>query len=127
MVATIMDTNVVIDYLRDKPEARTFIERHEGDLMLSVITVAELYTGVKGEAERQALDGFCSIFPVLPVTLPIARRAGLLRNTYAKSHGLGLGDATIAATAQEHRALLATLNVKHFPMFTGLQPPYPSG
>jgi len=30
----------------------------------------------------------------------------------------------IAATALEHGLALATLNVRHFPMFEALEPPY---
>ncbi|TFG89271.1 MAG: type II toxin-antitoxin system VapC family toxin, partial [Hyphomicrobiales bacterium] len=41
-----------------------------------------------------------------------------------KSHGVGLADAIIAATADSENAELKTLNVKHYPMFKGLTPPY---
>jgi predicted nucleic acid-binding protein len=35
-----------------------------------------------------------------------------------------LPDAILAALAQSERAELKTLNVKHYPMFGGLKPPY---
>jgi len=37
---------------------------------------------------------------------------------------LGLADALLAATAHCHGLELRTLNVKHYPMFPGMQPPY---
>ena len=37
------------------------------------------------------------------------------------SHGLGMGDALIAATALESRLVLITANIKHFGAVAGLQ------
>jgi hypothetical protein len=50
--------------------------------------------------------------------------AGILKRDFGKSHGVGLADAILAATAQAEGAELATLNVKHYPMIKGLRPPY---
>jgi predicted nucleic acid-binding protein len=45
--------------------------------------------------------------------------------TYRQSHGgVGIADYLIGATAELHGAELATLNVRHFPMFPGLRPPF---
>ncbi len=38
--------------------------------------------------------------------------------------GIGVADLMIAATAQHSGLKLATTNVRHFPMFRGLKPPY---
>lgn len=38
--------------------------------------------------------------------------------------GIGLGDYLIAATAEINGLELATLNVRHFPMFPDLRPPF---
>ena len=43
---------------------------------------------------------------------------------YAASHGVGLADAIIAATATLEDAALGTLNIKHYPMLAGLEPAY---
>ncbi|MCE5326096.1 MAG: hypothetical protein LLG01_06740 [Planctomycetaceae bacterium] len=47
--------------------------------------------------------------------------AGLLKRDSGKSHGIGLGDAIVAATAMAHKAALLTLNTKHYPMLSGLK------
>lgn len=61
----------------------------------------------------------------LPLDEPIARRAGDLgRRWRASNRGLATIDLVVAATALEHSLDLATLNVRHFPMFEGLEPPY---
>jgi len=70
------------------------------------------------------LDDFVSLFRVIPVTVDIARAGGLLKRDFGKSHGVGLADAIIAATAQVENAELSTLNVKHYPMLSDLEPAY---
>ena len=54
----------------------------------------------------------------------IASRAGVFVRHYQASYGLDDIDALIAATAEHHDVKLATLNVKHFPMFAKLRRPY---
>lgn len=39
----LIDTDVLIDYLREQPEAVTYIEGLTEPLLMSAITVAELY------------------------------------------------------------------------------------
>ena len=46
------------------------------------------------------------------------------RREYGKSHGVGLADALIAATAEVVGAQLVTLNKKHFPMLDDVYVPY---
>lgn len=122
--AVLVDTDVLIDFLRGRDEAVSYIQNHVDRLILSAIVVAELYAGVKGDPEVEVLDQFVESCEVVPVTAEIARAGGFLRRDYGKSHGVGLADAVIAATAQALDAELGTLNVKHFPMFAGLAPAY---
>lgn len=120
----LVDSDVMIDYLRGLEQAVAFVKAHSRRITLSSITVAELYAGAKGEAELAALNDLTTVFRVLPVTVEIARTGGLLRRDFVKSHGVGLADAVIAATAQHHGAALCTLNVRHFPMIPNLKPAY---
>ena len=120
----LLDTDIVIDYLRGVPEAVAYLEARSETLVLSAITVAELYAGVREGKERTALHAFLGAFTVVSVDQEIAERGGLLRREYGKSHGVGLADAIIAACAEHSSADLATLNGKHFPMFPETRPPY---
>lgn len=120
----LLDTDVVVDFLRGDAQACEYFQSRQKEIVLSAITVAELYSGARDEHEADDLDQFISLFPVIPVTRPIAKLAGYYQREWRKSHGLMLGDAVIAATACGENARLATLNVKHFPMFPGLKPPY---
>lgn len=62
---------------------------------------------------------------LLPVTDAVARRAGRHLRAFRRSHpGIDLADYLIAATAEEEGARLVTLNVRHFPMFGALRPPW---
>ena len=120
----LVDTDVLVDFLRGHSKAVAFVNAHSQRIILSSIVVAELYAGVKGDAELRVLDNFVSIFRVVPITPEIAKIGGLYKRDYGKSHGVGLADAILAATAEVENAELKTLNVKHYPMFKGLQPAY---
>jgi hypothetical protein len=121
---TLLDTDILVDFLRGHDRAVTFVTAHSDRIVLSAVVVAELYSGVKGDAEKAVLDSFVALFPVAPVTAEIARAGGLYRCDYGKTHGVGLADAILAATAEAEGAELATLNVKHYPMVKGLRPAY---
>jgi hypothetical protein len=54
----------------------------------------------------------------------IAERGGLFSRDYRASHGCGLADCLIAATADLHGLSLVTLNAKHFPMLHDVETPY---
>ena len=120
----LIDTDVLIDYLRGRPEAVSYLESLTESLLISAITVAELYAGVREGAERIAVEAFLSVFNVIPVDDVIAANGGLIRRDYGKSHGVGLADAIIAATAENSKAKLVTLNKKHFSMLSDVITPY---
>jgi predicted nucleic acid-binding protein len=119
----LIDTDVLVDFLRGLPKAVKYIKAHSEEIIISAITVAELYAGVRDEELRQ-LDDFISIFDVIPVSHAIAKSGGLYKQQYHKSHGTGLADAIIAATSVIGDAELKTMNTKHFPMLKGLRAPY---
>ncbi len=120
----LIDTDVVIDYLRGQADAVAYLEGLIEPQLLSAITVAELYAGVREGKERTALDTFLTAFEVVPVDEVMAVKGGLYRRDYGRSHNVGLADALIAATAEVRQAALVTLNKKHFPMLAAVIVPY---
>jgi predicted nucleic acid-binding protein len=120
----VVDTDVLIDYLRDQPGAVAFLEGCEQPLAVSVVSIAELYVGVREGEERVRLDAFVAAFEALPLEREAGVRAGLWRRQYGPSHGTGLADALIAASAHHAGATLATLNRRHFPMLADVLVPY---
>jgi predicted nucleic acid-binding protein len=117
----LIDTDVWIDFLRGQAQAVRFIKALPNRVFISAVSVAELHVGVREGVERQALDELLSTLEVLDLNTTIATKGGLLRRDYGRSHGVGLNDALIAATAQEHGLQLCTLNVKHYPALAKAQ------
>ena len=111
----LVDTDVWIDFLRGLQAARKFVRALPDETAISAVSVAELYAGVREGTERDALAALIASLDVIDVTVRVAERGGLIRRDFGKSHGLGLNDALIAATALEHGLRLCTLNVKHYP------------
>jgi len=120
----LLDTDVLVDFLRGHSEAVAFVNAHSARIILSSIVVAELYAGVRGDREQAALEALVSLFRVVPVSGEIAKTGGLYKRDYGKSHDVGLADAILAATAESENAELKTLNTKHYPMLQGLRPAY---
>ena len=124
MSGLLLDTNILIDYLRNRDEAVAYLEECDETLFISVLTIAELYAGARNKKERQAIEFFIEAFKTLPVNKEISIFGGSLRNKYGKSHNTDIIDALLAATAIEHNIQLVTLNKKHFPMLKELIVPY---
>ena len=120
----LVDTDVMVDFLRGHPKAVALVQAQSARIILSSIVAAELYGGVRGDEELNTLDSLIYLFRVVPVSPELARAAGLYKKDYARSHGVGLADAIIAATAEYENADLKTLNTKHYPMLKGLKPAY---
>lgn len=123
-IRLLFDTDVIIDYLRDQADAVQYLENRPEILLISSIVVAELYSGLRDELEREALEAFLKAFEIVPVNEAIAIKGGTYRRDYYKSHGTGLADALITATADIRQAKLVTLNNKHFPMLKDIITPY---
>jgi len=111
-------------FFRGDAKAVSLVNMFHARIILSSIVIAELYAGVRGDAEEVALSNFISLFRVIPVSAEIAKAGGLYKRDYGKSHGIGLADALLAATAEAEKAELKTLNVKHYPMLKDLKPSY---
>ena len=120
----LLDTDVLVDFFRGYSKAVNFINTHSSRIIMSAIVVAELYAGVKGDTEQAALENFISLFRVVPVSAAIAKAGGLYKRDYGKSHGVGLADAVLAATAVAENADMKTLNTKRYPMLKSIKPAY---
>ena len=78
----LVDTDILIDYLRGHPEAGSFLESRLDEVSISAVSVAELYQGVREGRERTLLARMVSALTVLPLTTEIAERAGLFRRDF---------------------------------------------
>jgi len=121
-IACVLDTDIIIDFLRRRVYARKLLEDWAGVglLAISALTHLEVYQGMKsGEQERTDvfLDGLTSV----PVDIAISRQAGrMLGGLRSRGITVGIVDSIIAATALQIGVPLLTNNTEHYP-FPDLQ------
>ncbi len=125
-MTVLVDTSVLIDYLRGHEGAAELLEheRAAAPLQASEITRLEVLAGMRTGEE----DGTRSLLSTLvwhPVDEAVAEEAGSLGRRWLSSHrSIDGADLAIAATAILEGSRLLTCNVRHFPMFTDLRAPY---
>jgi predicted nucleic acid-binding protein len=125
-VSAFVDTSVLVDYLRGHQQAAAVLEeaRTSGPLHASEITRLEILAGMR-TSEEIGTRSLLSALVWHPVDAEVAERAGALgRHWLPSHHSIDSADLAIAATAQLTDLPLLTMNVRHFPMFAGLRPPY---
>jgi predicted nucleic acid-binding protein len=123
-VTALLDTSVLIDYLRGQPDAVRLVQSLTEVPASSEICRVELLQGLRSGEEQDAAELMAAI-DWIPVVEPISVRAGELGRRWRPSHpGIGVADLIIAATAELTDSSLMTLNIKHFPMISGLRVPY---
>jgi predicted nucleic acid-binding protein len=120
----LLDTSILVDILRKDEDALAWFASNATDARTSVISLTELHLGARRQKEERDLVELERLVRPLPVDRDIAVQAGAFIRHYGPSHSLEIPDAIIAATAEHHGLRLATLNVKHFPMFPKLKRAY---
>lgn len=122
----VVDTSVLIDYLRGHLGAADALESaRRGDrLIASEMTRVEVLAGMRGGEERltRALLSALEWRILDEETSEVAGELG--RRWLPSHHTIDGADLVIAATTIVASARLLTRNVRHFPMFDGLRPPY---
>lgn len=112
----VVDADVIIDHLRrsDSIDSQyTKIYEKGYELIMSTVTVAELYSGESAQEEkpqRERLDKILIGIEINSPTLNSAKLVGKLRVDFK----LSLGDAFVAALALEQSAPVATFNAREF-------------
>ena len=120
----VFDTSILIDVLRADPAALDYVRGVPEVPACSEVTRIEVARGLRSP-ERASAERLFQTIRWVPLDEPIARRAGELGRRWDRHRpGISLADLVIAATAEQVGAELATTNVRHFPMFESLQPPY---
>lgn len=118
----IIDTDVIIWYIKGNDEAFKVIENLEA-FSISVITYMELVQGMRNKKElnnlRQALHAWNS--KILYLTEEISAKAMFAVEQHFLSHSIQLADALIGSTAITYGVPLLTGNDKHYKIMKGLQ------
>ena len=123
----LVETDWAVHWLRGREDVihklRQFQEQGVG---LSVISLAELYTGINYSTDpasaRTGLDNFLSLVTVLGVNQEICQIFGE-ENARLRKEGQVIGDfdLLIAATCLHHDLKLLTNNRRHFQRIEGLE------
>ena len=115
------DSNVLIDVSRGNAPAIKYVDGLTEPWLLSQVTAMELIVGARDKRDLAVIDGFLSLYLVVPLSDGIGKRAYELLKSYAKSDDLHVFDSLIAATAMENAFTLVTLNRRHYQMVDGLK------
>lgn len=120
MTTYLLDTSVIIDYLRGKPDAVKLLDTTEGEFFSSYICLAEIYEGIhRGENKEKMADVVITFFSSLSgmygIDENIAKKFGEIRaDLKKKGKVIEDLDLLLAATCLTHGLTLMTYNQKHF-------------
>jgi predicted nucleic acid-binding protein len=111
----IIDTDVIIRYLRGNTKAKKVVEDNL-PFSISVVTYMELIQGMRNKQEfklfqKQMLKWNTKI---IQIDQEISSRAMFYIQEYSLSHSMMLADALIAANAVQNSEILLTANSKHY-------------
>src|SRR5579859_2688565 len=120
MRSYLVETSVIIDYLRGKEQATSLLDSIDGNLSSSYICVAELYEGLyritnRTKQEQAVQTFFNSLDLIYGLDREVAQKFGELRAAL-KQRGNVIEDfdLLLAATCIVYNLILITFNTKHF-------------
>ena len=123
-MAHLLDSCVLVDLLRRNTQAEAAVTKLPERPSVCAVSALELYAGARSQQDERKIEALLRLFRSAAIDASTFRAAGSFIRHYRASHELDIADALIAATAEHHGLKLATLNVKHFPMFAKLKPAY---
>lgn len=118
LTGVLLDSDVIIEILRGNAEVAERLAALEAGgtpTYCSPIAWAEICAGIRPGEER-ATEAFLSARGELLLDADVGRRAGSYLARHARSHGVRIADALVAAAASVCGLRLWTLNVRHYPM-----------
>lgn len=115
----LLDTDVIIAYLRGLEEAVGFVNNllRDGAMMgCCPVNVAEIYAGMR-KKELNATEKLINSLRFFSANLETAKFAGdMIRDLRSKGITLALADAIIAAVVIQNDLILATYSKRHYTM-----------
>ncbi len=113
----VADTDVLIDFLRNRGDEATRIELElkTGRLCTTAVSAFELWAGANSEKEKAAVDTLLKALSVIPLDASASSLAGeIFRNLESKGETIGMADSLIAGICLHRNSMLITRNKKHF-------------
>lgn len=127
MNAYLIDTSVIINYLRGSGFTVETVNNLTGELTSSYVCLAELYEGIsrvreKEKIEKQVLDFFAGLNQTYGIDEDTAKHFGQIRaHLKAKGEVIEDLDILLAATCLANNLTLVTANSKHFSRVPNLE------
>ena len=119
---TLCDTNVFIYAFNGRQDTiDKLTEIGFQDIVLSSISVMELYQGMGNKVELAQMKRKIKYFDVIEINDDASKLATKLIENYRLSHNLQIPDAIIGATAVIHQLPLFTYNFKDFAFMPGIK------
>jgi predicted nucleic acid-binding protein len=118
LTGVVLDSDVIIEILRGHAgtlQAAVALEESGVPTFCTAISWAEIFAGVR-RGEEAVTRAFFEARGEVVLDGKIGRQAGDYLARYAKSHGVEIADALIAAAAATSGLRLWTLDRKHYPM-----------
>jgi predicted nucleic acid-binding protein len=111
----LIDTDVIIWYMRGNEKARDYLDANPY-FQISVVTYMELVQGMRNKQELRALRRALRSWnvEVIYINEEISSKAMFYVEQHYLSHSVALADALIAATAVSYGLSLLTGNDKHY-------------
>ena len=109
----LVDSDVIIWYLRGRPQDKLLIKElaTKGRLYMSVVTITEVRAGITKNA-----DNILKLLKIIFVPININGEVAQIAGEYRQKYKIGIADMLIAASAALTNSKLVTYNKKHFPM-----------
>jgi len=127
MLKYMLDTNIVIYTIKNKPQVvREAFIKHHGQMCINTVTLMELVYGAEKSANPERnlreIEGFAARLDVLPYDSSAAFHSGQIRSELAKiGKPIGPYDQMIAGHARSQGLMLVTNNEKEFERVHGLR------
>ena len=117
-----VDTNIIVDLLRNEPKAKIFFENYTGCIRTSIIVKLELIDGLKTKHEipnlnKRVIRAFQ--IDVIQISDEVSKAAEKIFIDFRHSHGVSVNGSIIAATSLSASEPLATHNTQNFEFIPG--------
>lgn len=126
MTGFLLDTDVVIELLRGRPNTVFRLSAiPSSPVFLSAVVVGEILEGFARKSQTPAtqttFNSYLNRYTVLPFDIETARVfAAIQSRLLGSGQPIGDADVMIAATAIQHDLTLITGNIRHFSRIQGL-------
>lgn len=119
----LLDSTAFIDFTREYEPAVIAFDKLLYGQSTSIATKLELIVGKKTKKDIKKVDSLLESLQIkiLPLTEDISNKAENILVKFYHSHGIGILDSFIAATAITFNEELVTRNTKHFDFIPNLK------